>query len=82
MSLTLHPGTLNPARSSASLSSPNSMKPDSSLSIEMLTSCCLRSSNLVDGGELLLQLLLLVLSEVAQRHAQWWQGILRKKGNY
>ena len=58
------------------------MKPDSSLSIEMLTSCCLRSSNLVDGGELLLQLFLLVLREVAQRHAQRWQGILRKEENY
>ena len=39
----------------------------------------LKSSNLVDRGELLLQLFLLVLREVAQRHAQWWQGILRKK---
>ena len=37
---------------------------------------------LVDRGELLLQLLLLVLRQVAQRHAQRWQGILRKKENY
>ena len=42
MSLTLHPGTLKPARSKASFSSPNSMKPDSSLS--MVENCSFNSS--------------------------------------
>ena len=42
MSLTLHPGTLKPARSNASFNSPNSMKPDSSLS--MVENCSFSSS--------------------------------------